>query len=132
MPEHAESNKPPGPASPIRKFHNVADVVIASGGPNGLMRACELGLAGIRPVLPDQSPGPNTQRRAAGIVGQGVRIFDRRGLYAGLAEKQSPRSRRPAQFLRALDSISRKCAVISSIRCASNSPGSLKYLSPRP
>ncbi|KQH75758.1 hypothetical protein AO501_32605 [Mycobacterium gordonae] len=70
MPEHAESNKPPGPASAIRKCHNVADVVIASGGPNGLMRACELGLAGIRPVLPEQSPGPNTQRRAAGIVCQ--------------------------------------------------------------
>lgn len=81
MPEHAESNKPPGPASAIRKFHNVADVVIASGGPNGLMRACELGLAGIRPVLPEQSPGPNAQRRAAGIVCQGVRIFDHRGLY---------------------------------------------------
>lgn len=54
------------------------------------MLACELGLAGIRPVLLDQSPGPNTQRRAAGIVGQGVRIFDHRGLYATLAETTEP------------------------------------------
>ncbi len=59
-------------------------------GPNGLMLACELGLAGIRPVVLDGSPGPNQQRRAEGVVGQGVRIFDHRGLYGTLAGTTEP------------------------------------------
>ena len=57
------------------------DVVIAGGGPNGLMLAGELGLAGIRPVVLDPMPGPNPGRRANGVIGQGVRILDHRGLY---------------------------------------------------
>jgi 2-polyprenyl-6-methoxyphenol hydroxylase-like FAD-dependent oxidoreductase len=57
------------------------DVVIAGAGPNGLMLACELGLAGIRPVVLDPISGPNPQPRANGIVGQAVRILDHRGLY---------------------------------------------------
>ncbi len=62
------------------------------------MLACELGLAGIRPVLLDKSPGPNMQRRAAGIVGQGVRIFDHRGLYDTLAETTEPPRPAPGSF----------------------------------
>lgn len=80
------------------KFRPVPDVVIAGGGPNGLMLACELGLAGIRPVLLDKSPGPNTQRRAAGIVGQGVRLFDHRGLYNTLAGTTEPPQPAPGSF----------------------------------
>lgn len=76
----------------------MADVVIAGAGPNGLMLACELGMAGFRPVLLDTSPGPNTQRRAAGIVGQGVRIFDHRGLYDTLAETTEPPRPAPGSF----------------------------------
>jgi 2-polyprenyl-6-methoxyphenol hydroxylase-like FAD-dependent oxidoreductase len=73
------------------------DAVIAGAGPNGLMLACELGLAGIRPVVLDPMPGPNPQPRANGIVGQAVRILDHRGLYGTLANtpdppKPSPRS----------------------------------------
>lgn len=49
------------------------------------MLACELGLAGIRPVVLDAGPGPSQERRAEGVVGQGVRIFDHRGLYETLA-----------------------------------------------
>jgi 2-polyprenyl-6-methoxyphenol hydroxylase-like FAD-dependent oxidoreductase len=66
------------------------DVVIAGAGPNGLMLACELGLAGIRPVVLDPMPGPNPQPRANGIVGQGVRILDHRGLYSVLAKTREP------------------------------------------
>lgn len=76
----------------------MVQVVIAGAGPNGLMLACELGLAGIRPVVLDGSPGPNRQPRAAGIVGQGVRIFDHRGLYRTLAQTQEPPQPAPGSF----------------------------------
>jgi len=54
------------------------------------MLACELGLAGIRPVVLDAGPGPSQERRAEGVVGQGVRIFDHRGLYETLAHTTEP------------------------------------------
>lgn len=66
------------------------DVVVAGAGPNGLMLAGELGLAGIRPVVLDPLPGPNPGRRANGIVGQGVRILDHRGLYGRLTGTDEP------------------------------------------
>ena len=66
------------------------DVVIAGAGPNGLMLAGELGLAGIRPVVLDPMPGPNPQPRANGIVGQAVRILDHRGLYGALSGTEGP------------------------------------------
>lgn len=68
----------------------MADVVIAGAGPNGLMLACELAMAGVRPVVLDPMSGPNPYRRANGIVGQGVRILDHRGLYAALAGTDDP------------------------------------------
>jgi 2-polyprenyl-6-methoxyphenol hydroxylase-like FAD-dependent oxidoreductase len=49
------------------------------------MLACELGLAGVRSVVLDPLPGPNPEPRANGVVGQGVRILDHRGLYEALA-----------------------------------------------
>ena len=67
------------------------DVVIAGAGPNGLMLAGELGLAGVRPIVLDPMPGPNALlRRANGIIGQGVRILDHRGLYSVLADTDQP------------------------------------------
>jgi 2-polyprenyl-6-methoxyphenol hydroxylase-like FAD-dependent oxidoreductase len=69
------------------------DVVIAGAGPNGLMLACELGLAGVRPIVLDPLPGPNPQPRANGVTGQGVRLLDHRGFYsvlAGTAESPQP------------------------------------------
>src|SRR6202012_4086096 len=63
------------------------------------MLASELGLAGIRPVVLDPMPGPNPQRRANGIVGQGVRILDHRGLYSTLADTtESPQLAPRAMF----------------------------------
>jgi 2-polyprenyl-6-methoxyphenol hydroxylase-like FAD-dependent oxidoreductase len=73
----------------------VIDVAIAGGGPNGLMLAAELGLAGIRPVVLDPMSGPNPQPRANGIVGQGVRILDHRGLYSTIAGMEGPPQRAP-------------------------------------
>jgi len=54
------------------------------------MLANELGLAGIRPVVLDPMAGPNPEPRANGIVGQGVRILDHRGLYSALTGEQGP------------------------------------------
>ncbi|MEV6868520.1 FAD-dependent monooxygenase [Streptosporangium subroseum] len=68
------------------------DVVIAGAGPNGLMLACELSLAGIRPLVLERLPEPAQENRANGLVGQVVRMLDRRGLYERLtANKDTPR-----------------------------------------
>jgi 2-polyprenyl-6-methoxyphenol hydroxylase-like FAD-dependent oxidoreductase len=67
-----------------------ADVVIAGAGPNGLMLACELGLAGVRPVVLERLPAPGTEPRANGLVGQVVRMLDRRGLYERLSGSTNP------------------------------------------
>ena len=66
------------------------DVIIAGAGPNGLMLAGELGLAGMRPVVLEPLAGPNPQRRANGITGQAVRLLDHRGLYSVLAGTPDP------------------------------------------
>ena len=71
------------------------DVVIAGASPNGLMLACELGLAGIRPVVLDPLSGPNPQARVNRIVGQAARILDHRGLYSALTGTAEPP--KPAQ-----------------------------------
>jgi 2-polyprenyl-6-methoxyphenol hydroxylase-like FAD-dependent oxidoreductase len=68
----------------------VIDVVIAGAGPNGLMLACELALAGIRPVVLDPMPGPNPNPRVNRIVGQAARILDHRGLYSELTGSDGP------------------------------------------
>lgn len=57
------------------------DVVIAGAGPNGLMLACELALAGVSPVVLDRDPGPTSEPKANGLVGQVIRLIDMRGLY---------------------------------------------------
>ncbi|WP_174491319.1 FAD-dependent oxidoreductase, partial [Mycobacteroides abscessus] len=61
------------------------DVLIAGAGPNGLMLACELALAGVKSLVLDPTPGPNLGPRAAGVTGQGPRLLDHRGLYEQLS-----------------------------------------------
>jgi 2-polyprenyl-6-methoxyphenol hydroxylase-like FAD-dependent oxidoreductase len=80
----------------------VADVVIAGGGPNGLMLACELRLAGLHPVVLERLPEPRRENRANGLVGQVVRMLDRRGLYHRLAGKSEPPQPLPAFFFAAV------------------------------
>jgi len=66
------------------------DVVIAGGGPTGLMLACELALSGVRPLLLESRTGPLTEQRANGMAGQVVRLLDQRGLYRRLTGERRP------------------------------------------
>jgi 2-polyprenyl-6-methoxyphenol hydroxylase-like FAD-dependent oxidoreductase len=66
------------------------DVVISGAGPNGLMLACELALAGITPVVLDALPGPSDEPKANGLVGQVIRMLDMRGLYADFTGDEQP------------------------------------------
>jgi 2-polyprenyl-6-methoxyphenol hydroxylase-like FAD-dependent oxidoreductase len=67
-----------------------SEVVIAGGGPNGLMLACELALAGVRPTVLERLPGPNPLPKANGMVGQVVRAMDYRGLYERITGSDGP------------------------------------------
>src|SRR5689334_15609748 len=75
---------------------SMIDVVIVGAGPNGLMLACELALAGVRPVIVERHAAPTGEPRANGLVGQVVRLLDRRGLYARLSGENAPPSPQPA------------------------------------
>jgi 2-polyprenyl-6-methoxyphenol hydroxylase-like FAD-dependent oxidoreductase len=71
-------------------------VVIAGAGPNGLMLACELALAGVRPVVLDVLPGPSSEPKANGLAGQVVRMLDLRGLYNRFSGDDDPPQPVPA------------------------------------
>ena len=66
------------------------DVVISGAGPNGLMMACELALAGVKPVVLDALPGPGDEPKANGLVGQVIRQLDMRGLYRSFTGDPNP------------------------------------------
>jgi 2-polyprenyl-6-methoxyphenol hydroxylase-like FAD-dependent oxidoreductase len=69
------------------------DLVIAGGGPTGLMLACEVSMAGRRPLVLERLPEITERNRANGLVGQVVRLLDHRGLYqriTGTAEPPQP------------------------------------------
>jgi 2-polyprenyl-6-methoxyphenol hydroxylase-like FAD-dependent oxidoreductase len=76
-----------------------ADVIIVGGGPNGLMLACELGLAGIRPIVLEQLPQPSTEPKANGLLGQVVRLADHRGLHEPLSGSPEPPRPNSAYFM---------------------------------
>jgi 2-polyprenyl-6-methoxyphenol hydroxylase-like FAD-dependent oxidoreductase len=68
----------------------VFDVVISGAGPNGLMVACELALAGVPPLVLEPRTGPAAEQRANGLVGQVIPMLDRRGLYERLSGTAEP------------------------------------------
>ncbi|TCO49458.1 2-polyprenyl-6-methoxyphenol hydroxylase-like FAD-dependent oxidoreductase [Kribbella antiqua] len=72
-----------------------AEVVIAGAGPNGLMLATELLLSGIRPIVLERLSAPSEEPKANGLVGQVVRMLDRRGLYERLSGTTDPPKPQP-------------------------------------
>jgi 2-polyprenyl-6-methoxyphenol hydroxylase-like FAD-dependent oxidoreductase len=73
------------------------DVVIIGGGPNGLLLACELALAGVRPTVLEQHAERPPILKANGRVGHVVRAMDYRGLYEWLGGGPRP-APAPVQF----------------------------------
>lgn len=72
---------------------NDVRVVISGAGPTGLMVACELALAGVRPVVLERLSAPSDEPKANGLMGQIGRMLDMRGLYrvfSGVAEPPKP------------------------------------------
>jgi 2-polyprenyl-6-methoxyphenol hydroxylase-like FAD-dependent oxidoreductase len=55
-------------------------VVIAGGGPTGLMLACELTLAGVDVLVLERLAGPSGESRAGGIHARTMEILDQRGM----------------------------------------------------
>ncbi|MFG1621140.1 FAD-dependent monooxygenase [Kribbella sp. NPDC049227] len=78
------------------------DVVIAGAGPNGLMLASELRLAGVRPIVLERLPERSEVPRANGLVGQVVRMLDRRGLYERLSGRPGPPEPQPGYVFAAM------------------------------
>ncbi|WP_406275933.1 FAD-dependent monooxygenase [Nocardia sp. NBC_00881] len=66
------------------------DVVIAGGGPVGLMLACELRLAGVEVTLVDGLRARTGASRAGGIHARTMEIFDQRGLLERLLPQGRP------------------------------------------
>jgi 2-polyprenyl-6-methoxyphenol hydroxylase-like FAD-dependent oxidoreductase len=66
------------------------DVVIVGGGPNGLLTACELALAGVRPVVLERLPERSTMPKANGLVGRVVQALHYRGLYERFSQSPTP------------------------------------------
>jgi 2-polyprenyl-6-methoxyphenol hydroxylase-like FAD-dependent oxidoreductase len=66
------------------------NVVIAGGGPNGLLMACELALAGVRPIVLEHLPERASLPKANGLVGRVVQALDYRGLYELFSGSTTP------------------------------------------
>ena len=58
----------------------MVDVIIAGGGPTGIMLACELRLHSVDVVVLERDPEPAKVARAQGLHARSIEILDQRGL----------------------------------------------------
>ncbi|MFF2204902.1 rifampin monooxygenase [Streptomyces sp. NPDC058145] len=58
----------------------MTDVIVAGGGPTGLMLAAELRLHGVRVLVLEKEPEPATFVRALGLHVRSIEVMDQRGL----------------------------------------------------
>ena len=65
-------------------------VIIAGGGPTGLMLACELRLAGIDVLVLERLEGPSGESRAGGIHARTMEVLDQRGMLAPFLAEGRP------------------------------------------
>jgi 2-polyprenyl-6-methoxyphenol hydroxylase-like FAD-dependent oxidoreductase len=75
-----------------------ADVVIAGAGPTGLMLACELHLAGVRPVVLERLAEATGLSKALALVGRSVDTLDYRGLLGRFQARAAPGVPNAAHF----------------------------------
>ncbi|GAA2888640.1 FAD-dependent oxidoreductase [Actinoplanes cyaneus] len=75
------------------------DVVVVGAGPTGLMLACELALAGVRPLVLERRDEPSADPKANGLLGQVVRVMDHRGLHERLTGSSEPPVPNSAYFM---------------------------------
>jgi 2-polyprenyl-6-methoxyphenol hydroxylase-like FAD-dependent oxidoreductase len=68
----------------------MSDVLIIGGGPNGLLLAGELALAGVRATVLERFAERPTMPKANGLVGRVVQAMDHRGLYERLSGSTTP------------------------------------------
>ncbi|MFJ9787313.1 FAD-dependent oxidoreductase [Amycolatopsis sp. NPDC101161] len=76
------------------------DVVVAGGGPVGLLLAAELRLAGVSVVVLERLVEQNQALKAGGIDGRSTQLLVRRGLGARLAEESAEHGEGFAAFVR--------------------------------
>ncbi|MGX1757238.1 FAD-dependent monooxygenase [Streptomyces lydicus] len=77
-----------------------ADVVVAGGGPVGLMLACELALADVSVVVLERLTGVDTTIKAGSVNSPTAEALYRRGMLPGLAAVQRDAFDRVSSFMR--------------------------------
>jgi 2-polyprenyl-6-methoxyphenol hydroxylase-like FAD-dependent oxidoreductase len=72
-----------------------ADVIIVGAGPTGLMLACELCLAGVRPLVLERQPQIRDIPKAGGLSGQILELLRYRGELERFEAAGTPATRAP-------------------------------------
>ncbi|WP_214417129.1 FAD-dependent monooxygenase [Sphaerisporangium fuscum] len=108
-----------------------ADVVVAGGGPVGLMLACELRLGGVSVVVLERLTEVSTTIKAGALNAPSVEALYRRGLLPALAEAQKHNMEQLSAFMRQRSTGSSEPAGSASGR-PSSTPAEPSAAPPKP